>query len=250
MHDFNFSEGELILVDKPLRWTSFDVVEKIKRTIGIRKLKIGHAGTLDPLACGLLILCTGKLTKQIDSFQAQEKEYQGNLILGASTPSYDLESEIDQKFDISHILPEAMQKAADAFKGEIEQISPSYSAMRVNGQRAYKMIRRGETPEIRSRKVHINTFEVSTEQFPDLQFRVVCSKGTYIRSLVHDYGKSLGSGAYLSTLRRTRIGEFRVENAWPLEELIASIRLFRGQVPKEEGISRNYNPKNKKGYDL
>lgn len=215
--------GQLILIDKPREWTSFDVVNKIRRACQIKK--IGHAGTLDPLATGLLILCTGKMTKQIDSYQAQEKEYTGTLVLGKTTPSVDLETEFDAEFDVSGITPEQIRAAAAQLTGEIQQIPPIYSAVRVNGERLYERARRGETAEqveggIKSRTVTVSTFEVLTDNFPAIDFRIVSSKGTYIRSLVRDLGLLLDNGAYMSALRRTRIGDYEVNDAQTVEGFI------------------------------
>ena len=215
--------GQLILIDKPREWTSFDVVNKIRRACKIRK--VGHAGTLDPLATGLLILCTGKMTKQIDSYQAQEKEYTGTLVLGKTTPSVDLETEFDAEFDVTNITPEQVRAAAAQLTGEIQQIPPIYSAVRVNGERLYERARRGETADqveggIKSRTVTVSTFNVLTDDFPTIDFRIVCSKGTYIRSLVRDLGLLLNNGAYMSVLRRTRIGEFHVKDAQTVEGFI------------------------------
>ncbi|RYF75035.1 MAG: tRNA pseudouridine(55) synthase TruB [Cytophagaceae bacterium] len=215
--------GQLILIDKPREWTSFDVVNKIRRACKMKK--IGHAGTLDPLATGLLILCTGKMTKQIDSYQAQEKEYTGTLVLGKTTPSVDLETEFDGEFDTSGITHEQVRAAAAQLTGEIQQIPPIYSAIRVNGERLYERARRGETADqveggIKSRTVTVSTFNVMTNDFPTIDFRIVCSKGTYVRSLVRDLGLLLNNGAYMSVLRRTRIGEFDVKDAHTVEGFI------------------------------
>lgn len=215
-------EGEMILIDKPLTWTSFDVVNKLK--YGCKFKKIGHAGTLDPLATGLLILCTGKMTKQIDSYQAQEKEYTGTLILGKTTPSVDLETEFDQEYPIDHITEEALQLAAKKLTGTLQQLPPIYSAVRMNGERLYKKARRGEAVEIKPRKVTVNLFEVNTDQFPVVHFKIVCSKGTYVRSLVRDFGLLVNSGAYLSLLRRTRIGNYHIDNAHQLTDFIEKRR--------------------------
>lgn len=221
--------GQLILIDKPLRWTSFDVVNKL-RYAG-RFKKIGHAGTLDPLATGLLILCTGKLTKQIDQYQAQEKEYTGTFVLGKTTPSVDLETEFDGEFDASGITPEQIAEAARQLTGEIRQVPPIYSAVRVNGERLYERARRGETADqvdggIKSRLVTVSVFETNrARQLPEVDFRIVCSKGTYIRSLVRDLGLLLNNGAYLSALRRTRIGEFRVEDALTIDQFITNLKV-------------------------
>ncbi|RIV23656.1 tRNA pseudouridine(55) synthase TruB [Fibrisoma montanum] len=215
--------GQLILIDKPLEWTSFDVVNKLRRACKFKK--IGHAGTLDPLATGLLILCTGKMTKQIDQYQAQEKEYTGTLVLGKTTPSVDLETAFDAEFDVTGIMPEQIQAAARQLTGEIQQIPPIYSAIRVNGERLYEKARRGETAEgIKSRVVTVSTFNVLTDGFPAVDFRIVCSKGTYIRSLVRDLGLLLGNGAYLANLRRTRIGEFVVKDADSVDGFIERYR--------------------------
>ncbi|QRR00518.1 tRNA pseudouridine(55) synthase TruB [Dyadobacter sandarakinus] len=215
-------EGEVILIDKPLTWTSFDVANKLKRACKFKK--IGHAGTLDPLATGLLILCTGKKTKQIDSYQAQEKEYTGTLVLGQTTPSIDLETEFDVSFPTEHITPEILDNARQQLTGQIDQLPPIYSALRVNGERLYKKARRGEQIEIKSRPVTVSLFEIDAADFPQVHFRIICSKGTYIRSLVRDFGLLAGSGAYLSALCRTRIGAFELKDAWNLTEYISSKR--------------------------
>ncbi|GAB3558000.1 tRNA pseudouridine(55) synthase TruB [Spirosoma fluminis] len=219
--------GQVILIDKPLTWTSFDVANKLKYACKFRK--IGHAGTLDPLATGLLILCTGKMTKQIDQYQAQEKEYTGTLVLGKTTPSVDLETAFDAEFDTSGITTEQIQQAAEQLTGDILQVPPIYSAVRVNGERLYEKARRGETGNeieggIKSRQVTVSVFETDATRFPEIDFRIVCSKGTYIRSLVRDLGLLLANGAYMSSLRRTRIGAFRVEDADTLEGFIAKCR--------------------------
>ncbi len=220
---FDFKNGELLLIDKPLHWTSFDVVGKIRNTIKIKKLKVGHAGTLDPLATGLLIVCTGKLTKQIDTYQAEEKEYTGTITLGATTPSYDLETQINQIFPYEHITEEDIHKNCLPFIGEIDQVSPVFSALKIDGERAYEKARRGEEVQIKSRKVIIHAFEITALRMPELDFRIVCGKGTYIRSIANDFGKQLNNGAYLSALRRTRNGSFKVEDAWQLEDLLEKI---------------------------
>ena len=212
-----YKEGKVLLIDKPLNWTSFQVVNKvrwlIKQQFSIKKIKVGHAGTLDPLATGLLILCTGKFTKKIETYQAQLKEYTGTITLGATTPSYDLESEIDQKFDISEISEEDILKNTQQFIGKIQQQPPIFSALKKNGKRLYEYAREGSKIEIPSRAVTIKEFEITKIELPCIEFRIVCGKGTYIRSLAHDFGRSLNNGAHLSGLRRTKIGEFRVEDA-------------------------------------
>ena len=213
----SYKEGTVLLVDKPLNWTSFQVVNKIrwliKQQFNIKKIKVGHAGTLDPLATGLLILCTGKYTKKIETYQAQVKEYTGTFTLGATTPSYDLESEIDEKFDISGISEADILKNTQQFLGKIQQQPPIFSALKQNGKRLYEYAREGSKIEIPSRAVTITEFEITKIELPCIEFRIVCGKGTYIRSLAHDFGKSLNNGAHLSGLRRTKIGEFRVEDA-------------------------------------
>ena len=212
-----YQEGRVLLIDKPLNWTSFQVVNKIrwliKQQFNIKKIKVGHAGTLDPLATGLLILCTGKFTKKIETYQGQVKEYTGTITLGATTPSYDLESEIDQKFDISEISEADILKNTQQFLGKIQQQPPIFSALKQNGKRLYEYAREGSKIEIPSRPVTITEFKITKIKLPCIEFRIVCGKGTYIRSLAHDFGKSLNNGAHLSGLRRTKIGEFRVEDA-------------------------------------
>ncbi len=221
---FSFAEGEVLLVDKPVSWTSFDVVGKLRNTMKPLKLKVGHAGTLDPLATGLLIICTGKLTKKIDIFQAEDKEYTGIITLGASTPSYDLETAVDQTFDYSGITEEQIYKTAQSFVGELDQFPPAHSAIQINGERAYEIARRGEEVVLKSRKVVIHDFEIEKIVLPHIYFRITCSKGTYIRSIAHDFGKRLNNGSHLSALRRTRSGNFHVDDAWNLEKLIEAIR--------------------------
>ncbi|QNJ97237.1 tRNA pseudouridine(55) synthase TruB [Constantimarinum furrinae] len=224
----DYKEGQLILIDKPLEWTSFQVVNKVrwllKKEFGLKKIKVGHAGTLDPLASGLLILCVGKFTKKIDTYQAQEKEYTGTITLGATTPSYDLETEIDETFDISQITEENILNTATLFTGEIEQQPPVFSALKKEGKRLYEFARAGEDVEIPKRKIHISTFEITDINLPDVTFRVVCSKGTYIRSLAHDFGKALNNGGHLSALRRTRIGDYTVNNAQTITSFETELR--------------------------
>ncbi|GAB2706299.1 tRNA pseudouridine(55) synthase TruB [Mucilaginibacter koreensis] len=230
----DFAEGQLLLINKPYRWTSFDIVGKVRNAFKPLKLKVGHAGTLDPLATGLLIVCTGKLTKQIDTFQAQEKEYTGTITLGATTPSYDMETEPDQHFDISNLTEEQILSAIEPFVGDIQQFPPPHSAVKVNGERLYEKARRGEEVELRPRNVTVREFELTRIELPEIDFRIVCSKGTYIRSLAHDFGKALNNGAYLSRLRRTRSGEFKVENAWEVMELVNIIR----ELKVEPGVEK------------
>ena len=225
----DFKNGQVLLIDKPLHWTSFQVVNKlrwaIRKAFSIKKIKVGHAGTLDPLATGLLVICTGKMTKQINTFQGQEKEYTGTFVIGSTTPSYDLETEINKRFPTDHINEALIHETTKQFVGVIEQYPPVFSAIKKDGKRLYEFARAGEDVEVKSRPVEISEFEITKIEGFNLQFRVVCSKGTYIRSLAHDFGKALNSGAHLSELRRTRIGEFKVENALGIEDFIASIPL-------------------------
>lgn len=223
----DFLSGQVLLIDKPLEWTSFQAVNKlrweIRRAFNIKKIKVGHAGTLDPLATGLLVICTGKMTKQINTFQGQEKEYTGTFVLGSTTPSYDLETEINQTFSTDHITDELIHQATSQFIGEISQYPPVFSALKKDGKRLYEFARAGEEVEVKPRTVMISEFEITKIEGLQVQFRVVCSKGTYIRSLAHDFGKALQSGAHLSELRRTRIGDFKVEDAVTPKEFIAQL---------------------------
>ena len=228
----NIVSGMMLMVDKPMGWTSFDVVNKIRiairKTFQLKKLKVGHAGTLDPMASGLLIICTGKMTKSIDSYQAQEKMYEGSLRLGSTTPTYDQESEVDQTYPIEHIGADDLLLAAKNLSGQISQTPPIYSAIKKDGVPLYKHARAGNLAvEIPTRKVNIFDFDLTQVAMPDIEFRVRCSKGTYIRSLVHDFGKSLKSGAYLTRLSRTAIGDHHLSKAWELEELIEAINQLR-----------------------
>lgn len=222
----NFQEGALILVDKPLRWTSFDVVNKIRWCLRplCGKIKVGHAGTLDPLATGLVIICTGKWTKQIEAFMAREKEYIASIRFGAVTPSFDLETLPEGTFPYEHINLDYLNSTLEQFTGAIAQVPPAYSAIRVNGDRAYKKARKGNEVEMPVREVFVKELEVLDYIAPELTLRIDCSKGTYIRSLANDLGKACGSGAYLAGLRRTRIGEFQVEQANKMEDLIAFLQ--------------------------
>jgi tRNA pseudouridine55 synthase len=204
-------KGEILLIDKPYGWSSFQAVKKVKWLLKAKK--VGHAGTLDPLATGLLILCTEKKTKEIESIQGQEKEYTGTITVGATTPSYDMETEPNQIFPFEYITPELIQETLPKFIGDISQIPPLFSAIKVDGKRAYTLARQGSEHELKSRIINIREFEITRIDLPEIDFRVSCSKGTYIRSLAFDFGKALGSGAYLSALRRTKIGNYSVENA-------------------------------------
>ena len=222
--DFDFAKGELLLINKPYKWTSFDVVGKIRNSLKPLKLKVGHAGTLDPLATGLLIICTGKLTKQIDTFQAEEKEYTGTMVLGASTPSFDMETAVDATFAIDQLTDTQIYAATEPFKGNIEQYPPAHSAVKVNGERLYVKARLGEEVELRKRFVVVSEFEITRIELPEVDFRIVCSKGTYIRSLVSDFGKQLNNAAYLSKLTRTRSGNFLLANAYEVADLVQYLR--------------------------
>ncbi|WP_111682358.1 tRNA pseudouridine(55) synthase TruB [Winogradskyella tangerina] len=223
----DFKDGEVLLIDKPLHWTSFQAVNKlrwaIRKAFNIKKIKVGHAGTLDPLATGLLVICTGKMTKQINTFQGQEKEYTGTFVLGSTTPSYDLETEINATFSTDHITEALIHETTKQFIGDIEQFPPVFSAIKKDGKRLYEFARAGEDVEVKSRTIQISEFEITRINDLELKFRVVCSKGTYIRSLAHDFGKALDSGAHLSELRRTRIGNFKVESALSPEDFIATL---------------------------
>ena len=205
---------DIILFDKPYKWTSFDVVNYVKKAT---KFKVGHAGTLDPLATGLLILCTGKRTKDIPQFQDLEKEYTGTFVLGATTPCFDLEKEPDQFFPTDHITPAMIDDAVKKLSGEQDQVPPLFSAKKVDGKRAYEMAREGSDHVLKSNRITVKVFELTRVELPEVDFRIVCSKGTYIRSIARDLGVELNSGSYLKALRRTRIGEYRVEDAYSLE---------------------------------
>jgi tRNA pseudouridine55 synthase len=213
----DYQNGQFLLIDKPLNWTSFQVVNKlrweIRQRYSIKKIKVGHAGTLDPLATGLLILCTGKFTKKIETYQAQEKEYTGTITVGGTTPSYDLETEINEFFPIDHITETLIKETTQQFLGEIDQKPPIFSALKKDGRKLYEIARAGETVEIKTRKITISEFEITNVNLPHIDFRVVCSKGTYIRSLAYDFGKALNSGGHLSALRRTKIGNYSVEDS-------------------------------------
>lgn len=224
----DFLNGQVLLIDKPLEWTSFQAVNKIrwhiKKRFGFKKIKVGHAGTLDPLATGLLIICTGKKTKEIQTYQSQNKEYTGTFCIGATTPSFDLETTVDTNFDTKHITKELLIDATHQFLGDILQKPPLFSAIKKDGKRLYDIARKGETTEIEARKISIQNFEITSFKLPEISFKIACSKGTYIRSIANDYGKALQSGAYLSSLRRTKIGDFTVENAVSIEQFINNLQ--------------------------
>ncbi len=230
-HDKEFAEsfllGRVLFVDKPFRWTSFDAVNKIKSVLryrlGIKKIRIGHAGTLDPLATGLLIICTGKQTKQIDKYQGLDKTYTGTFVIGQSTPSYDLETSPGETKPVSHITDEDLEKAAQTLRGPQQQIPPLYSAKKIDGERAYTHARQGLQTQMKPRAVRVEAFDITGVNLPEVHFRITCSKGTYIRSLARDFGNLLETGAYLSALRRTHVGNFSVDNAWKMDHLTEAI---------------------------
>lgn len=230
----DFESGEVLLVNKPLKWTSFDVVNKLryalKKKLG-NKIKVGHAGTLDPLATGLLILCTGKMTKKIDEFTGMDKEYTGSFFIGGTTDTYDSELEMNATFPVAHIDEALLSSTAATFIGEIEQMPPVYSAIKIDGQAAYIAARKGEDVVMKSRRITIKEFELTGIEMPLVKFRVVCSKGTYIRSLAYDFGKALNSGAYLASLCRTKIGNFNITEAMEVDEWVKRIQ----DSPDKEG---------------
>lgn len=225
--DQDFKDGQVLIFDKPLAWTSFQLVNKVRWLIrknrNIKKIKVGHAGTLDPLATGLMIICTGKFTKRLHEFMGQEKEYTGTITLGATTPSYDLETEIDQTFSTEQITEEDIYAFAKAYQGNIMQRPPVFSALKKEGKRLYEFARAGEEVEIPKREINISSFEITRIAMPQVDFKVSCSKGTYIRSLAFDFGEGLKSGAHLTALRRTKIGDYHVDNAHSLDDFITDI---------------------------
>lgn len=209
--------GRVLLINKPFQWTSFDVVNKLRYSLKIKK--IGHAGTLDPLATGLLIICTGKMTKRIEEFMGLEKEYTGKFVLGKSTASHDLETDVGDEKDVSGLTESGLHEAARALTGIIQQVPPMHSAIRIGGKRAYQFARKGKEVELKQREVEVKSFEITAVDLPEASFRIVCSKGTYIRSIARDFGNALGVGAYLTDLCRTRIGNFRLEDALTVDEV-------------------------------
>lgn len=223
-----FSQATTILVDKPLGWTSFDVVNKIrwnlKRKLGVKNIKVGHAGTLDPLATGLLILCIGKNTKLIESIMPGEKEYTGTILVGKTTPSFDLETEYNQEYSTSHITPEMLEEVRQSFIGQQEQVPPIFSAKQIDGKRAYDLARAGKEVEMKSNSITISDFQIDTSNFPQIKFSVSCSKGTYIRSIASDFGKKLNSGGTLIELRRVRSGEFNIDESKSVDEWLDFIQ--------------------------
>lgn len=232
-------EGEVFTVDKPLKWTSFDVVKRIRaklaHRLGMKKIKVGHAGTLDPLATGVLTICTGRATKRIDELQAHVKEYVATIEFGATTPSYDLETEIDARYEWKHITRDELEQVLhNRFTGAIEQVPPSFSACKVDGRRAYKMARKGHEVELKPKQLVIDEIELLDFAMPRATLRIVCSKGTYIRALARDIGKAMNSGAHLVGLRRTRIGETRVEDCYTVEQLIELLQNADMVMPDEK----------------
>ena len=235
LRGINFEEGYIAVLDKPLRWTSTDVVRKIKftlRKLGYRRIKVGHAGTLDPLATGILLVCIGRATKMVDALQAEEKEYIADVMLGATTPSYDLEHEIDHYYPWEHITREAVEKALADLTGERLQTPPVYSAKKIEGTRAYELARAGEEVAVRQALITIYEMELLACELPRLRIRVRCSKGTYIRSLAHEIGEALQSGAHLTGLRRTRSGGFTLEKAWQLDDFLENLQNLQNSETK------------------
>ncbi len=227
-------EGKMMFIDKPYRWTSFDVVNKLKallqHRLGLKKIKVGHAGTLDPLATGLLIICTGKATKQIEQFQVLDKTYTGTFYTGKTTPSFDLETSPDKEYPTAHITKELAEKTAGVLTGPQQQIPPLFSAKKIGGERAYTFARKGKDTVLKANLVHIKTFEITEFDLPNIHFRVQCSKGTYIRALARDFGEAMNSGAYLAALRRTHIGQYDVTNAWSIQTMTDMINSFEDQA--------------------
>lgn len=227
LRGLNFEEGYIAVIDKPLEWTSADVVRKIKftlRRLGYRRIKVGHAGTLDPLATGVLLVCIGRATKMVDALQAEEKEYEADVMLGATTPSFDLEHPIDRTYPWEHITPQAVEEALTSLRGERLQTPPLYSAKKVEGVRAYELARAGEEVELKRALVNIYELEMTACELPRIRIRVRCSKGTYVRSLAGEIGQALQSGAHLTSLRRTRSGGFTAENAWRMDDFLEKLR--------------------------
>ncbi|MBC8146482.1 MAG: tRNA pseudouridine(55) synthase TruB [Bacteroidetes bacterium] len=220
--DIDLTEGEVILINKPYEWTSFDIVKFVRnnlsKALGLKKIKVGHAGTLDPLATGLLIVCVGKQTKNIVKYQGLEKEYTGSFLLGATTPSFDMETEVNQTFSIENISEELIIETSKKFIGSYQQYPPIFSAKQIKGKRAYKYARKGQEIEMKSKLVNINQFEIINISFPEIEFKISCSKGTYIRSVVNDFGKAMDSGAYLSSLCRTKIGSYSLSEALEVDD--------------------------------
>lgn len=237
----DFISGEILLIDKPLGWTSFDAVKRVRgaltRRMKVKKLKVGHAGTLDPLATGVMVICTGRATKRIDELQAGVKEYIATLALGATTPSFDLETEIDATYPINHITSELVKETLRKFHGTIQQVPPAFSAVKIDGQRAYKMARKGQTPELKAKTLVIDDIELLQYAQDQITLRIVCSKGTYIRALARDIGEALGSGAHLTALRRTRVGDFTIDKCISVDDAAAMIRDVDITIPDDNADS-------------
>lgn len=225
MNELSIKEGGFLLINKPLRWTSFDVVKRLRNISRIKK--IGHAGTLDPLATGMLIVCYGKYTKKIEGIQSQKKAYTGTFVIGKTTPSFDLETEVDGTYPTEHITSAFLEEKINLFRGDIKQVPPQHSAVKVNGKRAYEHARKGETVELKIRDAHISKYEIDVTNFPEISFEIHCSKGTYIRSLARDLGIALDSGAYMSSLVRTSIGDYAIENAVDMEDIKETEDFFK-----------------------
>ncbi len=227
---YDFLGGEILLFDKDLNWTSFDLVQRVRNTLcrkmGIKKMKVGHAGTLDPLATGLMILCTGKATKKIEELQNGEKEYLVTIKLGATTPSFDLETEVNETFDYSHVNEELIFDTLKKFEGEIEQVPPVFSAVKVKGRRAFEYARNGEELKLQPKKIVINKIDIELIELPIIKLLVNCSKGTYIRSLARDIGEELKCGAHLTSLRRTKIGNYKIDDAFKIDFFLENLNLF------------------------
>lgn len=233
----NFIEGEILYVDKPLGWTSFDAVKRVRgaltRRLGLKKLKVGHAGTLDPLATGVMIICTGRATKLIDNLQAGVKEYEASIALGATTPSFDLETEIDARYPVEHITEELVRDVLSRFTGRIEQIPPAFSACKVDGKRAYELARKGREVDLKPKVLVIDSIELLSFAHDSISIRVVCSKGTYIRALARDIGAALGSGGHLTALRRTRVGDARIADCLTMDQAAELIRCVEIEMPDD-----------------
>ena len=238
----NFIDGEVLYIDKPYRWTSFDVVKRVRGTLlrrmRMKRLKVGHAGTLDPLATGVMAICTGKATKLIDTLQAHTKEYVATIALGATTPSVDLETEIDARYPVEHITRELVESTLSQFKGAIEQVPPAFSACKIAGQRAYHIARKGGDVDIKPKTLVIDEIELLEFSPESIVVRVVCSKGTYIRALARDIGKALGSGGHLTALRRTRVGDINVEDCLPLDKAIEILQVIDIEMPEDDDTQR------------
>ena len=238
----NFIDGEVLYIDKPYKWTSFDVVKRVRGTLlrrmRMKRLKVGHAGTLDPLATGVMAICTGKATKLIDTLQAHTKEYVATIALGATTPSFDLETEIDARYPVEHITRELVESVLSQFKGAIEQVPPAFSACKISGQRAYDIARKGGDVDIKPKTLLIDEIELLEFSPESIVVRIVCSKGTYIRALARDIGKALGSGGHLTALRRTRVGDIKVEDCLPLDKAIEILQVIDIEMPEDNNTQR------------